>query len=346
MCTPFAADCEARVQLNDIKIVIMVMISSKAIGYMVPTYKSEMHKAVKEYSRAFQTNISLTSGLQHPKYFLETAEQLHRLSQFENELLESKQELDSRIQKLQQQDKAEPLAKRQRHVDIMDIPDVESPHMILVHVSRIDDDNSYRIKGVRTLYVLNHKTSVGITLQDHYLKQPAKVEALFYGARAGAMAIESLQPNVEDIVYVRHPPQRSALVQMEYANITMLNKGIENVPHTVLGMDDRDALTKLYVSFSKAVKCPEGVLHGRRADFRALYRSVDEKEVKGFDTVTLCDADLGKFVDPEITMGFTLHFMMNSTAEQFDQHKTELLAWQKKEKREEDFIPWHLGWGF
>ena len=256
----------------------MVMISSKAIGpdrTMVPTYKSEMHEAVKEYSWAFQTNPRLTSGLQHPNYFLETAEQLHRLSQFENELLESKQNLDSRIQK--QQDKA----KRQRQEDIMDIPDVESPHMILVHVSRINDDNSYnRIKGVRTLYVLNHKTSVGITLQDHYLKQPAKVEALFYGARrAGAVAIESLQPNVEDIVYVRHPPQRSALVQMEYANITMLNKGIENVPHTVLGMDDQDALTKLYVSFSKAVKCPEGVLRGRSADFRALYRSVDEKEV-------------------------------------------------------------------
>ena len=46
----------------------------------------------------------------------------------------------------------------------------------------------------------------------------------------------------------------------------------------------RDALTKLYVSFSKAVKCPEGVLRGRSADFRALYRSVDEKEVNGFDT--------------------------------------------------------------
>ena len=330
--------------VNDIKIVIMVMISSKAIGYMVPTYKSEMHKAVKEYSRAFQTNISLTSGLQHPKYFLE---QLHRLSQFENELLESKQELDSRIQKLQQQDKAEPLAKRQRQdiMDIPDVPDVESPHMILVHVSRIDDDNSYRIKGVRTLYVLNHKTSVGITLQDHYLKQPAKVEALFYGARSGDVAIESLQPNVEDIVYVRYPPQRSALVQMEYANITMLNKGIENVPHTVLGMDDRDALTTLYVSFSKAVKCPEGVLRGRSADFRALYRSVDESEVKGFDTYALCDADLGKSVNPEITMGFSCS-LLNSTAEHFDQHKTELLAWQKKEKREEDFIPWDLGWGF
>lgn len=325
----------------------MVMISSKAIGpdrTMVPTYKSEMHEAVKEYSWAFQTNPRLTSGLQHPNYFLETAEQLHRLSQFENELLESKQNLDSRIQK--QQDKAEPLAKRQRQ-DIMDIPDVESPHMILVHVSRINDDNSYnRIKGVRTLYVLNHKTSVGITLQDHYLKQPAKVEALFYGARrAGAVAIESLQPNVEDIVYVRYPPQRSALVQMEYANITMLNKGIENVPHTVLGMDDQDALTKLYVSFSKAVKCPEGVLRGRSADFRALYRSVDESKVKGFDTATLCDADLGKSVNPEITMGFSCS-LLNSTAEHFDQHKTELLAWQKKEKREEDFIPWDLGWGF
>ena len=320
----------------------MVMISSKAIGpdrTMVPTYKSEMHEAVKEYSWAFQTNPRLTSGLQHPNYFLETAEQLHRLSQFENELLESKQNLDSRIQK--QQDKA----KRQRQEDIMDIPDVESPHMILVHVSRINDDNSYnRIKGVRTLYVLNHKTSVGITLQDHYLKQPAKVEALFYGAgaRAGAVAIESLQPNVEDIVYVRYPPQRSALVQMEYANITMLNKGIENVPHTVLGMDDQDALTKLYVSFSKAVKCPEGVLRGRSADFRALYRSVDESEVKGFDTYTLCDADLGKSVNPEITMGFSCS-LLNSTAEHFDQHKTELLAWQKKEKREEDFIPWDLG---
>ena len=318
----------------------MVMISSKAIGpdrTMVPTYKSEMHEAVKEYSWAFQTNPRLTSGLQHPNYFLETAEQLHRLSQFENELLESKQNLDSRIQK--QQDKA----KRQRQEDIMDIPDVESPHMILVHVSRINDDNSYnRIKGVRTLYVLNHKTSVGITLQDHYLKQPEKVEALFYGAgaRAGAVAIESLQPNVEDIVYVRHPPQRSALVQMEYANITMLNKGIENVPHTVLGMDDQDALTKLYVSFSKAVKCPEGVLRGRSADFRALYRSVDESEVKGFDTYALCDADLGKSVNPEITMGFSCS-LLNS--EHFDQHKTELLAWQKKEKREEDFIPWDLG---
>ena len=79
---------------------IMVMISSKAIGpdrTMVPTYKSEMHEAVKEYSWAYQTNPRLTSGLQHPNYFLETAEQLHRLSQFENELLESKQKLDSRI---------------------------------------------------------------------------------------------------------------------------------------------------------------------------------------------------------------------------------------------------------
>ena len=54
----------------------MVMISSKAIGpdrTMVPTYKSEMHEAVKEYSWAFQTNTRLTSGLQHPNYFLETA---------------------------------------------------------------------------------------------------------------------------------------------------------------------------------------------------------------------------------------------------------------------------------
>ena len=63
-------------------------------------------------------------------------------------------------------------------------------------------------------------------------------------------------------------------------------------------------------------------------------------------TVTLCDADLGKFVNPEITMGFALDVILSSTAEQFDQHKTELLAWQKKEKREEDFIPWDLGWGF
>jgi hypothetical protein len=102
----------------------------------------------------------------------------------------------------------------------------------------------------------------------------------------------------------------------------------------------RDALTKLYVSFSKAVKCPEGVLRGRSADFRALYRSVDESEVEGFDTYTLCDADLGKSVNPEITMGFSCS-LLNS--EHFDQHKTELLAWQKKEKREEDFIPWDLG---
>ena len=57
-----------------------------------------MHGAVDTYATAFNENTLLTDDLQHPRYLEETAELDRRLSQFDNELKVSTQELYNRIQ--------------------------------------------------------------------------------------------------------------------------------------------------------------------------------------------------------------------------------------------------------
>ena len=164
---------------------------------MVPTYNTAMHGAVDTYATAFNENTLLTDDLQHPRYFEETAELVRRLSQFDNELKVSTQELYNRIQ---QQVASSPALPQ-------DTLDVESPHMILVYVSR----HHGAVTSVRTLYVLNHKTSVGITLQDHYLGKQEKVRALF---KTDKPAIKALKQNDKHIIRVRaHMSHRCHIVE-------------------------------------------------------------------------------------------------------------------------------------
>lgn len=295
---------------------------------MDPSYNEEMVSgdAVSRYRELFWAHSHLTESLKAPEYFEETAHQLRRSTeQFKAELHNSTQALHQRI--AEESQPAEPSAKRQRgFLRFCDVPDVESPNMILVYVSRQTTGGTGAIVRVRTLYVLTHKTSVGITLADHYLGRPEKIRRLFASNQS---AIEALLPNVEDIKYTDYHAAQQA--QREYENITRLNMDIQTVPLCVLGMDDMDGTAKLYLSFSEAVECPKGIKTGRRGDVRALYRSM-ERNVLGFATTTPGVADLGNTVDPEITMGLPRRIL---NSDRFDEEKRELLAWQRKE----DFLP-------
>ena len=276
-----------------------------------------MHGAVDTYATAFNENTLLTDDLQHPRYFEETAELVRRLSQFDNELKVATQELYNRIQ---QQVASSPALPQ-------DTLDVESPHMILVYVSR----HHGAVTSVRTLYVLNHKTSVGITLQDHYLGNPAALSALF---KTDEPAIEALEQNHRHIIRVSELSHSEHVAQMSYDRITALNEAIDTVPHIVLGMDEIDDLRNLYVSFSGAVPCPESI---RRGDLRALYRSAKGKFVLSTQPAM---ADLGNILHPEFTMGAALNVLNDKG---FDTYKNNLLAWQKKEKKRgrEESPEWH-----
>ena len=209
---------------------------------------------------------------------------------------------------------------------LKDVLDLSSPHMLLALVRRRQDKDR-TVESVTTLYVLDHKTSVGVTLRNHYFGNSAKIDELFAIKEPCISALHRevglLQP------CSKHPVEqvngRAHKLYNGKTPISDLMKGIQKQKHTVLGMDpdyphrnvSRPSHT-LWVSFSKAVTLPSNIFRG---NLKYLYRRWDGSRI--------ADCDLGEDLDPMWTIGLGLDgISMNES--QDDKFVRDLLDWQNE----------------
>ena len=206
---------------------------------------------------------------------------------------------------------------------LKDVLDLSSPHMLLALVRRRQDKDR-TVESVTTLYVLDHKTSVGVTLRDHYFGDSAKIDELFAIKEPCISALHRevglLQP------CSKHPVEqvngRAHKLYNGKTPISDLMNDIQKQKHTVLGMDPdyphRNASHTLWVSFSKAVTLPSNIFRG---NLKYLYRRWDGSRI--------ADCDLGEALDPMWTIGLGLDgISMNES--QDDKFVRDLLDWQNE----------------
>ena len=216
----------------------------------------------------------------------------------------------------------------------MNVLDLSSPHMLLALVRRNPDGT---VKSVTTLYVLKHKTSVGVTLMNHCLGHNSRIDELFAIGEPCITALHCdvrlLQPvcggngcakklydrDNRDNLNPNLNPNRSPIFD--------LMEHIKGQEHTVLGIDPDYPGTEvwpgkaprtLWVSFSDAVTLDRTKI--TKTDLKLLYRSNNS-------SIGLTPGVLGRPLDPMWTVGHPKGISMDLKEE--EDFLERLLAWQE-----------------
>ena len=206
--------------------------------------------------------------------------------------------------------------------------DLSSPHMLLALVRRRQDKDR-TVESVTTLYVLDHKTSVGVTLSKYYLGRP-EIDKLFAIREPCITALHCdvslLQPVNQGNGCAKKLYRKNREYRKNESPISDLMEDIKGQEHTVLGIDpdypgtevaDGEKRSTLWVSFSDAVTLS---LNIQRSNLSMLYRSAHESP--------LTPGSLGLPLDPIWTVGHPKGISMEKAIE--DEFVNHLLDWQEK----------------
>ena len=214
---------------------------------------------------------------------------------------------------------------------LKNVLDLSSPHMLLALVRRRQDEHR-TVESVTTLYVLDHKTSVGITLHNHYFGDSAKIDELFAIREPCISALHRdvslLQPVEQGNGCAKKLYRKNREYRKNESPISDLMKDIKGQEHTVLGIDpdypgtevaDDEKRSTLWVSFSDAVTLSLNI-HIQRSNLKMLYRSAHESP--------LTPGSLGLPLDPIWTVGHPKGISMNES--QVNKFVSDLLDWQNE----------------